>query len=100
MVGDEKVVVTHKPFGPRQAPASSQAAIAQLGERQTEDLKVPSSILGLGIFMLVGTLTSTFVRTEPAVFPRFMLLRNISVYCMPRNVHLWQDELVRFTLIS
>ena len=27
----------------------SQAAIAQLGERQTEDLKVPSSILGLGI---------------------------------------------------
>ena len=31
-------------------PASSQAAIAQLGERQTEDLKVPSSILGLGIF--------------------------------------------------
>ena len=27
---------------------SSQAAIAQLGERQTEDLKVPGSILGLG----------------------------------------------------
>ena len=27
----------------------SQAAIAQLGERQTEDLKVPGSILGLGI---------------------------------------------------
>ena len=26
-----------------------QAAIAQLGERQTEDLKVPTSILGLGI---------------------------------------------------
>ena len=25
------------------------AAVAQLGERQTEDLKVPSSILGLGI---------------------------------------------------
>ena len=25
------------------------AAIAQLGERQTEDLKVPGSILGLGI---------------------------------------------------
>lgn len=25
-----------------------QAAIAQLGERETEDLKVPSSILGLG----------------------------------------------------
>ena len=29
--------------------AHLQAAIAQLGERQTEDLKVPSSILGLGI---------------------------------------------------
>ena len=26
-----------------------QAAIAQLGERQTEDLKVPGSIPGLGI---------------------------------------------------
>ena len=26
----------------------SEAAIAQLGERETEDLKVPSSILGLG----------------------------------------------------
>ena len=26
------------------------AAIAQLGERQTEDLKVSSSILGLGMF--------------------------------------------------
>ena len=27
------------------------AAIAQLGERQTEDLKVPGSILGLGIIL-------------------------------------------------
>ena len=27
-----------------------QAAIAQLGERQTEDLKVPGLIPGLGIF--------------------------------------------------
>ena len=27
---------------------NSEAAIAQLGERETEDLKVPSSILGLG----------------------------------------------------
>ena len=61
MVGDEKVVVTHKPFGPRQAPASSQAAIAQLGERQTEDLKVPSSILGLGTS--VGRIDFGFVRT-------------------------------------
>ena len=30
----------------------SRAAIAQLGERQTEDLKVPGSIPGLGIFVL------------------------------------------------
>ena len=29
---------------------SKPAAIAQLGERQIEDLKVPSSILGLGMF--------------------------------------------------
>ena len=29
---------------------SIRAAIAQLGERQTEDLKVPGSIPGLGIF--------------------------------------------------
>ena len=28
----------------------SKAAIAQLGERQTEDLKVPGSIPGLGMF--------------------------------------------------
>ena len=67
MVGDEKVVVTHKPFGPRQAPASSQAAIAQLGERQTEDLKVPSSILGLILRISLGTSVGRidfgFVRT-------------------------------------
>ena len=31
-----------------QRAAVSEAAIAQLGERETEDLKVPSSILGLG----------------------------------------------------
>ena len=29
-----------------------QAAIAQLGERQTEDLKVPGSIPGLGILYI------------------------------------------------
>ena len=29
----------------------AQAAIAQLGERQTEDLKVPGSIPGLGIML-------------------------------------------------
>ena len=30
------------------------AAIAQLGERQTEDLKVPGSIPGLGTFILAS----------------------------------------------
>ena len=29
-----------------------EAAIAQLGERQTDDLKVPGSILGLGICLV------------------------------------------------
>ena len=33
-----------------QARHCGEAAIAQLGERQTEDLKVPGSIPGLGIF--------------------------------------------------
>ena len=33
----------------RVANAEANAAIAQLGERQTEDLKVPGSIPGLGI---------------------------------------------------
>ena len=33
----------------------NQAAIAQLGQRQTEDLKIPGSIPGLGmVFGLVG----------------------------------------------
>ena len=31
----------------------AQAAIAQLGERQTEDLKVPGSIPGLGILHML-----------------------------------------------
>ena len=31
--------------------ALEEAAIAQLGERQTEDLEVPSSILGLATFV-------------------------------------------------
>ena len=36
--------------------AIARAAIAQLGERQTEDLKVPASIPGLGIFFLTHML--------------------------------------------
>ena len=34
----------------QKGPQSLYAAIAQLGERQTEDLKVPGSIPGLGTF--------------------------------------------------
>ena len=35
------------------------AEIAQLGERQTEDLKVPGSIPGLGILILLCAATAT-----------------------------------------
>ena len=41
---------THVPVTDTLAEQLLMAAIAQLGERQTEDLKVPSSILGLGMF--------------------------------------------------
>ena len=37
---------------------ATMAAIAQLGERQTEDLEVPSSILGHGILSLAVVLQS------------------------------------------
>ena len=45
---------------------SAAAAIAQLGERQTEDLKVPSSILGGGkeLFLFArraGTMRCSFI---------------------------------------
>ena len=39
--------------------AEARAAIAQLGERQTEDLKVPGSIPGLGILILLCASTAT-----------------------------------------
>ena len=34
-------------------PTNRSAFVAQLGERQTEDLKVPGSIPGEGIFLIV-----------------------------------------------
>ena len=34
---------------------AARAALAQLGERQTEDLKVPGSIPGGGILRVMGT---------------------------------------------
>ncbi len=44
------------------AAASRQAAIAQLGERQTEDLKVPGSIPGLGMLFAPLERASPFAR--------------------------------------
>ena len=50
------------------------AAIAQLGERQTEDLKVPGSIPGHGILDLHEAFlpysASKMAYTLPKVFPR------------------------------
>ena len=40
----------------------SFAAIAQLGERQTEDLEVPGSIPGLGIYFCLSHQRSFFAR--------------------------------------
>ena len=39
------------------------AALAQLGERQTEDLKAPCSIHGGGIYFCLLTLKNTFTGT-------------------------------------
>ena len=54
------------------------AVIAQLGERQTEDLKVPGSIPGLGTFLgdrsqpaitpVTDTRKMTLAGLEPAIF--------------------------------
>ena len=41
--------------------AEARAAIAQLGEHQTEDLKVPGSIPGLGIFADPGSVQNTIL---------------------------------------
>ena len=41
--------------------SQSQAAITQLGERQTEDLKVPGSIPGLGKFLPCGAKEQTIL---------------------------------------
>ena len=56
----------------------SEAAIAQLGERETEDLKVPSSILGLGncgnaFFFAVSSLQAVLV-------PRFNVARGLATH--------------------
>ena len=52
-VGVIRVVVSQS-VALRRSLVSNQAAKAQLGERQTEGLKLPSSILGLGISVARG----------------------------------------------
>ena len=45
-----------------------QAVIAQLGERQTEDLKVPGSIPGRGnFFFIFGHTNTKFISTDQKV---------------------------------
>ena len=51
--------------------ANVRAAIAQLGERQTEDLKVPGSIPGLGIYCAQEPLAPAARRGEQAMFAAF-----------------------------
>ena len=49
----------------------SLAAIAQLGERQTEDLKVPGSIPGGGKFFFV-LVVSTWWKVKKVIHSRFV----------------------------
>ena len=81
--------------------AEARAAIAQLGERQTEDLKVPGSIPGLGIFSFPG-----FAQNAVASCPRQALPSpwhtasrdGVSVPGSPRRVALtvWPSGLRRW----
>ena len=49
----------------RRNPTAYQAATAQLGERQTEDLKVPGLIPGLGIFRSSSNGDAQILLPEP-----------------------------------
>ena len=76
------------------AIASAVAAIAQLGERQTEDLKVPSSIPGLGklcralcVFFPGATPTSG-VAGGDGHWCSIVLVR----YYSPRSLHAYSVE--------
>ena len=48
-------------------PRDNMAAIAQLGERQTEDLKVPGSVPGLGI-LLIASRSEKIIRAQLCIF--------------------------------
>ena len=54
----------------------SGGLIAQLGERKTEDLKVPSSILGQAIFILVDYFLLSLMLTVVAMYYRRFYTRN------------------------
>ena len=55
------------------------AAIAQLGERQTEDLKVPGSIPGRGISLSLSHSQLTNVHPKLAVHWRFSKRLNVGI---------------------
>ena len=55
-----------------------QAEIAQLGERQTEDLKVPGSIPGLGI-VATNVYEGTFQSPDITSKPKQHLQRNVAI---------------------
>ena len=59
-------------YAERHLPERNQAAIAQLGKRQTEDLKVPGSIPGLGIFR--------FMSCGPRLFLFLFLSRSPDIF--------------------
>ncbi len=85
----------------QRAFAEARAAIAQLGERQTEDLKVPGSIPGLGIFADPGFVQSTIVCCPCQALPspwHAACLDGISWPGYPRSVALtvWPSGLRRW----
>ena len=61
----DPLYVAHSAFsGIILATSEAIAAIAQLGERQTEDLKVPGSIPGLGTICAHGPCHMAFVKSS------------------------------------
>ena len=49
----------------------TEAAIAQLGERQTEDLKVPGSIPGLGILFFSASHSESLGELQASILNNF-----------------------------
>ena len=78
------------------------AAIAQLGERQTEDLKVPSSILGLGNCFFAHADKSNALdlnlcplNAEPFACKRFLAPKPISALEPQRFKHVVPTRLLK-----